>query len=125
MDLKDFGFLQLRVLEMIWERGEATAGDLWESWPHAPQPAYTTVLSVLQKLYRKRLVRRRKQGRAHAYTSCIDRESFRKSYVSEVRRKIFGGRALGLVAALVDDEEIADEEFDAIQRLLARKRRKP
>ena len=125
MDLNDFGSLQLRVLEMLWERGESTAGDLWEAWPSAPRPAYTTVLSVLQKLHRRKLARRRKEGRAHAYSPCVDRESFRKKYLSEVRRRVFGGRALGLVAALVDDEEVSDEEFAEIQRLLSRKRRKP
>ncbi len=121
MDLNDFGSLQLRVLEMLWDRGEASAGDLWEAWPERARPAYTTVLSALQKLHRRKVARRRKRGRAHVYAACIDRESFRRFYVEEVRRRVFGGEAVGLVAALFDSESISEEEMAEIRRLLKRK----
>ena len=125
MDLNDFGSLQLRVLEMLWERGEATAGDLWEEWP-GERPAYTTVLSALQKLHRRKLAARRsKRGRAHVYAPRIDRETFLRRYVADVRRKVFGGSASAVVAALVGDEEISPQELVEIQRLLAGKKRRP
>ena len=130
MDLNDFGALQLKVLEMLWARGEATAGDLWEDWPSKhgsskSRPAYTTVLSVLQKLHKKKLARRRKEGRAHAYSAAVNPDAFRRLYLAEVRRRVFGGNAAGLVAALVDDEEISKEDLEEIERLLARRPRKP
>ena len=125
MNLNEFGSLQLRVLEMLWRRERASAGDLWEDWPGEPRPAYTTVLSALQKLYKRKLVRRRKQGRSHTYTPCINRESFQQRYVAEVRRKVFGGSAAAIVAALFDDEEISSAELTKIQRLLARKKKQP
>ena len=123
MDLSDFGSLQLRVLEMLWKRGRASAGELWEDWPEQPRPAYTTVLSALQKLYKRKVARRRKQGRAHSYTPCIDRECFHKRYVSEVRRKVFGGSASAIVAALFDGEEISAAELEEIRRFLRRKKK--
>ena len=119
MNLNDFGSLQLGVLEMLWERGEGTAGDLWEAWP-GDRPAYTTVLSALQKLHRRKLAARRsKRGRAHVYTPRIDRETFRRKYLADVRRKVFGGSAAGIVAALVDGERIDAEELAEIERLIA------
>ncbi len=123
MDLNDVGALQLRVLEMLWARGESTAGDLCDAWPGPPRPAYTTVLSVLQKLHRKRLARRRKQGRAHAYAAAIDPGTFRRAYLADVRRRVFGGKAAGLVAALVDDHEVSAEELGEIERIIARRRK--
>jgi len=119
MDLNDFGSLQLHVLEMLWERGEGTAGDLWEAWP-GERPAYTTVLSALQKLHRRKLAARRsKRGRAHVYTPRIDRETFRRKYLADVRRKVFGGSAAGIVAALVAGERIDAAELAEIERLIA------
>ena len=76
MDLNDFGSLQLRVIEMLWERDRASAGELWEEWKGRPRPAYTTVLSGLQKLHKRKLVTRRKRGRAHVYAPAIDRGGF-------------------------------------------------
>jgi predicted transcriptional regulator len=119
VDLNDFGALQLRVLEMLWEGGPASAGDLWEGWPGRPRPAYTTVLSALQKLYRRKLVRRRKRGRSHVYTPRVDRESFRRRFVAEIREKFFGGSAAGIVAALLGDEKISAEELREMEHLLS------
>ncbi len=124
MDLTDFGSLQLRVLAMLWERSPASAGDLCETWPTAPAPAYTTVLSALQKLYRRKVVRRRKQGRAHVYTPRIDRVTFQQRYLAEIRARAFGGSALGIVAALFNGEEISEEEFQRIRELVKRHGRK-
>jgi len=119
MELNDFGSLQLRVLEMLWDRGEGTAGDLWEAWP-GDRPAYTTVLSALQKLHRRKLAARKsKRGRAHVYAPRIDRDAFRRKYLADVRRKVFGGSAAGLVAALVDGEGIDPKELAEIERLIA------
>ena len=121
VDLNDFGSLQLRVLEKLWEQEKAAAGDLWEAWPERPRPAYTTVLSALQKLYKRKLVRRRKKGRAHVYVPSVDRDAFLRKYVAEVRRKVFGGSASAIVAALFDGEEVSDEEYREIERLVGRK----
>ncbi|MBN1419293.1 MAG: BlaI/MecI/CopY family transcriptional regulator [Planctomycetes bacterium] len=118
MEIRDLGSLQIRVLEMLWERGEATAGDLWEAWPDRPRAAYTTVLSALQKLHRRKLVARRKCGRAHAYTARIAREEFRRACVDELRGQVFGGSAAGLVAALLGGERLDDREIDEIRRLV-------
>ena len=124
MDLDDFGSLQLRVLEMLWERGQASAGELWDEWPDRPEPAYTTVLSALQKLHRRKLAQRRKRGRAHVYAPRIDRETFRRKYVSEVRRKVFGGSSAALAVALLGGEEVSDGEFQEIRKLLQERRKR-
>jgi len=118
MQIRDLGSLQIRVLEMLWERGEATAGDLWEAWPETPRAAYTTVLSALQKLYRRKLVSRRKRGRAHAYAARIERGAFRRACVDELCGQVFGGSATGLVAALLGGERLDDQEIDEIRRLV-------
>ena len=123
MDLNDFGTLQLRVLELLWEHGPATAGMVCKQWPFPKRPAYTTILSALQKLYRRRVVRRRKEGRAHVYTPCLDRATFQRRYLRDVRDRAFGGSAAGIVAALFDGEAISADEFQKIKSLIAQRER--
>ena len=119
MNLRDLGELQLRILDMLWESGPASAGELCEAWPARPQPAYTTVLSVLQKLHRRKLVSRRRRGKAHVYAPRVEREDFKIRYVSGVKERVFGGSSAGLVAALLGDESVSERELEEIERLLA------
>ncbi len=123
MDLEDLGELQLRVLEMLWAGDGASAGELWEDWPETPRPAYTTVLSVLQKLYRRKLVGRRKRGRAHVYAARVERDDFRRRFLAGIRERFFGGSASGIVAALVGDEEISADELRVIEGILRRRKK--
>ncbi len=118
MDLEDLGDLQIKILEMLWEQGSATAGDLCDAWPHPDAPAYTTVLSVLQKLYRRKVVTRRKHGRSHIYRPKVEKEAFRSRYIGSIRQKVFGGSASGLVQALLGSEEISPTEIEEIKELL-------
>lgn len=118
MEIRDLGSLQIRVLDMLWSRGEATAGDLWETWSEKPRPAYTTVLSTLQKLYRRKLVGRRKRGHAHAYAPRVEQEAFRRACVEALRGQVFGGSAVGMVAALLGGEHVEADEIEEIRRLV-------
>jgi len=60
-----FGALELRVLEALWRRGEdASVRDLM---PEFPQAAYTTLMTTLDRLFRKGTLRREKAGRAFYY----------------------------------------------------------
>ena len=60
-----FGALELRVLEALWRRGaDASVRDLM---PEFPQAAYTTLMTTLDRLHRKGVLERRKDGRAFHY----------------------------------------------------------
>ncbi len=66
------GPLELRVLEALWpRRGAATVRDLQ---PRFPGVAYTTLMTTLDRLYRKDLLTREKLGRAFAYAPRFTRE---------------------------------------------------
>lgn len=61
-----FGPLEIRVLETLWERD--TAGCVRDVQPHFPGVAYTTLMTTLDRLFRKGILSRRKSGRAFYYT---------------------------------------------------------
>jgi hypothetical protein len=49
----DIGSLQIRVLRILWERGDGTVHEVLEAFPPGDRPAYTTVLNVLRTLERR------------------------------------------------------------------------
>ena len=60
-----FGALELRVLEVLWERGDEVS--VRDVLPHFPRAAYTTVMTTMERLHRKGVLERRKAGRAFLY----------------------------------------------------------
>ena len=71
-DLPD---LELACIRLLWEKGDMTVRDVQESLkPHRPL-AYTTVMTVLDRLARKKAVSRIKRGKAHLYHAEYPREA--------------------------------------------------
>ena len=61
----DLGHLETRVMDILWGRGESTVRDVVD---HLTKPlAYTTVMTTLDRLYKKGLLDRRKEERAFYY----------------------------------------------------------
>ena len=74
------GPLEMHLLELLWDRtGAATVRDLQGNCPGL---AYTTIMTTLDRLYRKRLLRRRQDGRAFAYQPRCTRAELLSELVS-------------------------------------------
>jgi predicted transcriptional regulator len=76
------GELEQRVISELWSAmgTELTGRDVAK---HFPDHAYTTVLTILDRLERKGLVRRIREGRAHRYVATATRESYTASLMHE------------------------------------------
>ena len=82
--------LELRCLQALWVLGEANVRDV----QHALEDrklAYTTVMTVLDRLVRRGGVERRKMGRAFVYAPVLSRDSVRTLAVKELVDSFFGG----------------------------------
>ena len=95
--LDRLGPQQRSVLESVWRRQEATVRQVWQDVGADRSLAYTTVLTVMQRLERSGWLRRERRGRAHAYRAVLPRavahaEALR-GFVEEV---LGGGDALGV-----------------------------
>lgn len=88
--LVGLGELEGVVLETLWQRGELSTPDVYAEVGVPRRLAYTTILTVLQRLTTKQLVVRKRVGRSHVYSPAMSREEFAER------------RAEALAAALVD-----------------------
>jgi predicted transcriptional regulator len=80
------GPLEERVLEELWNRGKATVRDLIEDTCH--DLAYTTVMTTLDRLYKKNLLSREAEGRAFRYIPRLTREDLQREAVGEALRQL-------------------------------------
>ena len=119
------GKLERQVLEEIWQRGEVSVRDVYTSF--GQEIAYTTLMTTLDRLYKKNLLSRRKEGRAFFYTSAVSREGLEHGIREDVIDGLLGGGAEGvkpLLACIVDTVSERDRELlDELERLIKEKRR--
>src|SRR5881398_3558738 len=75
------GFLERELMDYIWRLEEASVSVVHERM--GGRLAYTTIMTTLDRLYKKGILRRRKQGRAFLYTAAFTREQFKQSLVKK------------------------------------------
>lgn len=88
------GELEASVLAALWDSGELATPAVFSQVGSPRGLAYTTILTVLQRLYRKGLVSRRGEGKAHVYSAALTREQF-----AERRGESLAGAMIGLGSA--------------------------
>ena len=118
------GRLERQVLEEIWRRGETSVRDIFVSFHE--QVAYTTLMTTLDRLYKKRLLSRRKDRRAFIYSALVTREEFEQGIAEDVIDGLLGrgaSRVEPVLACIVDAVSEHDRELlDELDRLIKEKR---
>ncbi len=112
--------LELQALSVLWHDGPSTVGDVLDSLPDGKDRAYTTVLSVMQSLERKKLVKRSRSGRAHVYEAAHPQSRIVGEATSDFLTNAFGGRLGEAILALLSAGNLTPEEKTNIERELKR-----
>jgi len=112
--------LETQALSVLWRLGPSTVAVVLESLPDGKERAYTTVLSVMQSLERKRLVLREKAGRAHIYRPAQPRESIVDDAAAQFVVNVFGGSLGEAILAILSTGNLTPEEKTNIERELKR-----
>lgn len=107
--------LQLAVLHVLWEEGEATTHDVWSRVSAQRPLALTTIATILSRLERKKVLEHRREGRQYVYWATVSRHDVRRSKIRDLVETLFDGNPAELVGHVVEADGI-DE--DGIQRLL-------
>ena len=115
--------LELRILEVLWARGNASIREIQEAFP-APRPAYTTIQTTVYRLEAKKAVRRaRKVSNAHIFEPIVARDVARHRMLDEIL-SFFGGRAQPMMAQLVDAGKLTLEDIKEVEKAIRERGRK-
>jgi predicted transcriptional regulator len=112
---------ELEILKILWQRSEpASVRDVFEivNEDLVPQRAYTSVMSLLNVMTDKGLLRRAPFRRAFLYEPVAPREQTLRSMLSETLERVYSGSASLLVAHLLDQSHPSGEELEQIRSLL-------
>src|SRR5579863_4653356 len=116
------GPLEQQLLSALWMRGSATVREMLDAG--GINLAYTTVMTTLDRLYKKQLLNRAAEGRAFRYSPRYTQEELEKAAVGETIRQLLGSGAALPLSYLVEAVSEHDASLlDDLQRLLDEKRR--
>jgi predicted transcriptional regulator len=82
----ELGPLEERLLEALWQRGDATVREVVDS--ACPDLAYTTVMTTLDRLFKKKLLSRQAEGRAFRYSPRCTREELHREAAGQALRQL-------------------------------------
>jgi predicted transcriptional regulator len=118
--------LELLCLRALWSLEEANVKEVRRVVAETRPLAYTTIMTVLERLVRKGKLRRRKVGRAFAYSPTESRDAVRRAAIKELLDGFFDGSEEQLIAflrtraravatpAVVAAASVADERLDTV-----------
>lgn len=119
------GSLERQVLDETWRRNEVSVRDVYKAFDE--RIAYTTVMTTLDRLFKKNLLTRRKDGRAFLYSPSISEEDLKQGITEDVIEGLLGHGAEAIepvLACIVDTVTERDRELlDELDRLIKEKRK--
>lgn len=114
--------LQLAILRVLWDKGEATVQDIWEALHPERGLAQTTVATMLSRLERRGVVTRRAppQSRQFHYRAAVTEPEVQHSMVGELTERLFDGDVTALVQHLLTGEDVSPGDIAKIRELIER-----
>jgi predicted transcriptional regulator len=110
--------LQLAIMQVLWEQGEATVGEVREALAATRPLAYTTVGTMLAKMERNGQVSHRTQRRVNVYRPAVERGQVSRLMVSDLAARLFGGDLTEMVSHLLDAADVSPAEISQLKKLI-------
>jgi len=110
---------ELRLMKILWRRGESGVGDLVAAMPEGTSLAYNSVLTTIRILEQKGYVEHRQDGRAFLYTPCVAENEASQTEVRHMLQRFFGNSRERLLISLLGDDEITPEELQRLKQAIA------
>ena len=119
-DLPPLSEAQLEIVNVVWDRGEVTVGEVWKTLARRRRISRNTVSTVITRLEEKGWLRHRVSEGAYLYSAAHPREKILPRLVHRLVDAAFCGSAEGLVFALLEGGRLSADEVERIKDMLER-----
>lgn len=110
--------LEMQILSVLWEKGDSTVREVLEAMPDGKKRAYTSILSVMQVMEKKGLLRHTIRGTAHVYSPAVNKKKIIQPFMRKILNEVFGGKPSVMMQALLTETSISNNEMAQIQKIL-------
>ncbi|MGZ4812295.1 MAG: BlaI/MecI/CopY family transcriptional regulator [Terriglobales bacterium] len=109
---------ELRLMNVLWQKGSATVQQVLDSLPARPALAYNSVLTTIRILENKGYVKHLKDGRAHVYTPLMGKREATRFEIRHLVNRFFKNSHEQLVLNILQDDSIDEAELKKLRRML-------
>ena len=109
---------QLEIMNIVWDRGEVTVGEVYELLATRRKIARNTIQTTLVRLEGKGWLTHRKVANAFRYSATVPRKETLGNMVKNLVDKAFDGSVEGLVMTLLEERELSSAEADRIRKII-------
>ncbi len=115
---RDLSRRERQILDILYERGQATAADVQAALPEPP--SYSAVRALLRILEDKGHVHHQQDGPRYVYVPTIARDNAKRSALKHMLKTFFDGSAEQAISALLDENSsnLSPAELDRLARLI-------
>jgi BlaI family transcriptional regulator, penicillinase repressor len=106
---------ELRLMKILWRRGESAVTDLVSAIPDGEALAYNSVLTTIRILEQKGYVEHRQEGRAFIYCAVVEEQEAGRSEVKHILSRFFGNSREQLLLSLLGDGDISRDELERLK----------
>ncbi len=110
---------ELRLMKILWRRGESAVGDLVAAMPDGEPLAYNSVLTTIRILEQKGYVTHRQEGRAFVYSPCVAEQEASRTEIRHIMQRFFGDSRERLLLSVLRDEEVTPDELERLKEAIA------
>jgi predicted transcriptional regulator len=116
---------ELRLMDVLWQKGSATVQQVLDALPKKPSLAYNSVLTTIRILEKKGYVRHVKDGRAYVYMPLVGKREASRFEIRHLVSRFFKNSHEQLVLNILEDDNIDEAELTRLRELLDSKAQKP
>ena len=115
---------ELRLLQILWENGEATVEDVVNAHPPRNRPNYKTTQTFLRIMEQKGFIAHESRGRVFVFKPLISRKIIDQRSIQALLSQNFGGSATGLFLNLLEVTMVKEKDLDELEVQIREYRRK-
>jgi len=109
---------ELRIMQVLWEKGSATVQQVLEALPRKKPLAYNSVLTIVRILEKKGYVRHVKDGRVHIYTALLNQQDATRSEIRHLVSRFFQDSRELLVLNILEEDGLDAQEIARLRQIL-------
>lgn len=117
-DMPSLSEAQMEIMNIVWDQPETTLGEIWRELQGKRKIARNTIQTLLTRLVEKGWIDYRAEGKIFHYRAAVPRQPTMKHVVNRLVETAFNGSAEGLVMALLDGQELKQDEAERIRALI-------
>ena len=116
------GAMQLQIMQVLWQRGRATARQITDALNEKQAIAHSTVQTLLRELEAKGAVRHETEERTFVFIPVFAQAEIKESATRDLLTRLFDGSAFSLVAHLLKQESLSPEDLTRLRELIEEER---